>query len=108
MTIVSTLTEHINVLETHWDEIVQQINNPNGIMNHLLRTTILNEAEVYKIDLKETKPDKLEALLNILIRKPDLAFNGFCDALTEEDQCHFFVKHLGNLFAYYCKPIFLI
>ena len=108
MRIVSTLTEHINVLETHWDAIVQQIINPNGIMNHLLRTTILNEAEVYQIDLKETKPDKTEALLNILIRKPDLAFKGFCDALTEEDQCHFFVQHLGNLFAYYFKHIFLI
>ena len=98
MIFVLTLTEHINVLETHWDTIVQKMKNPDGIMSHLLRTNILNEVDVRVIYREETKSDKIEALLSILIRKPDSAFKGLSDALREDDQRHL-VTRLGNLFA---------
>ena len=74
--------------------------NPNGIMNQLLRVNILNEVDVKVINREEKDEGKIEALLNILIRKPDFAFKGLYDALLKEDQYHV-SKYLGNLFAYY-------
>ena len=82
------------------------MNNPNGIMNQLLRVHILNEVDVKVIKREETDEGKIEALLNILIRKPDFAFEGLFDALMNNYQRHL-VKHLGNLFAYYFN-LFLI
>ena len=69
-------------------------------MNQLLRVNTLNELDVKVINREETDEGKIEALLNIVIRKPDFAFKVLCDALVKEDQRPL-VKHLGNLFAYY-------
>ena len=80
--------------------------NHNRIMNQLLRVNILNKVDVKVINREETDEGKIDALLNILIRKPDFVFEGLCDALVEEDQ-HYLVKLLGNLVAYYFN-IFLL
>ena len=80
--------------------------NHNEIMNQLLRVNILNVVDVKVINREETDEGKKEALLNILIRKPDFAYKGLCDALVKEDQRPL-VEHLGNLFAYYFN-LFLI
>ena len=94
-------------METHWDVIVQNINNPNGIIHELLRVNILNEVDVKVINREESDEGKIEALLNILNRKPDFAYKGLCDALVKEDQ-RSLVKHLGNLFAFYFYPFDII
>ena len=97
------MTEHINALKKHRDAIVQQMNNPNGIMNHLLSANILNDVEVNVIYREETKSEKIKVLLNILMSKPDSAFKGLREALMKDDQRHL-AKPLGNLFAYFFKP----
>ena len=107
MRFVSTLTDHINILETHWDVIVQGMNNPNVIMNKLLWVNILNEVDVKVINREETDEGKAEALLNILIRKPDFAYQGLWNALAREDP-RYMLYSFGNLFAYYFNIFFYI
>ena len=91
------------MLETRWDVIVH---NPNEIMNQLLWVDILNEVDVKVINREETDEGKAEALLNILIRKPDFTFQEVWSALLREDP-RYMLNPFGNLFAYYFSLFFI-
>ena len=84
---------HKQLLSQHRDSLVENM-YPDDVLNRLQAKKILSTRDVTRIKEKGGIDSQNETLLDVLLRKPDRAFDELVASLRETDQ-----DHVANIIA---------
>ena len=101
MTAVMT-KEHENILRTNRVILVDKM-EPDHVINHLRSTRVLTDGQVDKIKAKGTRREQVECLLDILVLRPDTAFDALVHSLEATEQENLADLLTGNTGDFSCR-----
>ena len=73
--------DHVFLLEVYWDRLVQETENPNGIIDLLFHSNVLSSSARMTLRSLEPSTVKMGRLLTIVRGRPDKMFVALVDAL---------------------------
>ena len=76
------------IIRKKWTDLTKMIDLKSGLVNKLYTTGYLSDRQRYTIHEQQFKTQKIEKLLEILLRKSLAAFNAFVRCLEETQQGH--------------------
>ena len=86
-------------LQSNWSSLVNDMDS-ESVLLHLQTESVITNDEAKRIE--ELRPsERNEAILHVVIRKPNSAFYQFKDALNETNHPHLadLLKSSGNIFS---------